>query len=67
MDILQRLEELARQHPGAIYRIRGWFAPAATEMHFIIEFLTGAEQWSAVGNNIESAYCELRRKMVIGE
>lgn len=67
LDILQRLAQLTREQPGAVYSFRGWYDAATQEHHHILEFTSGAEQWRSVGTSPGEAYCELRRRMVMGE
>jgi hypothetical protein len=67
LPIDERLERLAREHPGSVLQHRLWYQSDADETHHILQFTDGAESWSAVGTSLGAAYCELRRKMVIGE
>ena len=62
-----RMEKLARDHPGGILTHRQWYQADAEEMHHIIEFRYGDDAWSATGTSLGMAYCDLRRKMTVGE
>ena len=62
-----RMERLARKHPGGVLTHRLWFQADVEEMHHIVEFRDGDEAWAATGTSLGMAYCDLRRKMTMGE
>ena len=63
----ERMERLARDHPGAVLTHRQWYQNAIGEMHHILQFTDKDESWSSVGTTLGLAYVDLRRKMTIGE
>jgi hypothetical protein len=63
----ERMERLARDHPGAVLVHRMWYQVDVEEMHHILQFTDRDESWTATGTSLGMAYVELRRKMMIGE
>jgi hypothetical protein len=62
-----RMEKFARDHPGGVFYHRLWFQRTIGEMHHILQFTDRDESWTATGTSLGLAYCELRRKMEMGE
>ena len=62
-----RLEKLARKHPGGVVCHRLWYQANAEEMHHIVDLRYGDDAWAATGTSLGLAYVELRRKMMMGE
>jgi len=67
LTVEQRMEKLARDHPGGVVHHRQWFQKSDAEMHHIIELRCDDDAWAATGTSPGLAYCELRRKMEMGE
>jgi hypothetical protein len=66
-NVEQRMEKLARDHPGGVICHRLWYQANADEMHHIVDLRYGDDAWTATGTSLGMAYCELRRKMEMGE
>jgi hypothetical protein len=65
--IEDRMERLAREHPGAVLSIRMWHQADVDEMHYIIQLTDKNDAWAATGTSLGTAYVELRRIMDMGE
>ena len=66
-QVCKKLDDLAEKYPGCVIDHRQWYQADKGEMHHILQFRCGSEEFSAVGTTLEMAYCELRRKMTTGE
>ena len=64
-DLRERIDKLCKDHPGATYSTRQWYAELSEKTFHLAVFQHGVEDWtSGVYVTPGAAYCDIRGQML---